>query len=186
MTHLRILISSTLAALFLLLTSNSGVAQQRYRGTGLATVGEQAPDFELKKFDGGSFTLSTVNRSHPVVVWFTNMCKGCQSQIPAFIRLRAEYQKRGVEFVAVSMLGNDRKTAEGIIKQYHVPYPVLYDPTGSASQRWSGKYVKGTCPLQNIFVIAKDGRILLADHLPGIDIADLTDAIKGTLETGKK
>ena len=176
--NLRTLLLAALVALFL---SPAISRADRYRGTGLASVGSIAPDFELPRFDKGKIKLSTLNAAHPVVVWFTNMCAGCQSQIANFKRLRAKYRAKGVEFFAVSMLGDDRATAEAIMKKHSVDYPVLYDPTGSATMKWAGKYVKGTCPMQNIFVIQKGGKIVLADHLPGVEIADLEDAIGKTL-----
>lgn len=174
---------STIVVLLLLVASvfTQGVAEQRYRGSGLAGVGQKAPDFNLPLFDKGSFKLSEANAKHPVVLWFTNMCKGCQSKIADFKHLRDTYKKKGVAFVAISMLGDDRKTAESIMKQHKVDYPVLYDPTGSATKQWSGKYIPGTCPLQNIFVIRPGGMITLADHLPGVEISDLEKEIANAL-----
>jgi peroxiredoxin len=163
-----------------------GSAQQRYRGKAVANVGEIAPDFELKRFDKGTFKLSDATNRGPVVVWFTNLCRGCQSQIPAFTTLRAKYAKNGVNFVAVSMLGEDRSTVERMVKEKGITYPMLYDPTGSATTKWSGAYVKGTCPLQSIFVIEKGGRITLADHLPGVEIVELDATIKEAVRQMKK
>lgn len=132
-------------------------------------VGDQAPDISLDDFKGNKFTLSKLIKKRNVVLWFTNLCEGCQSEIPTVLRLREMYQKKGVEIVAVSVLGKDRKTVEAVIQENKVSFRFLYDPTGTATQRYSGKYIEGTCPLKNIFIIEKDGKIVYAGHLPGTD-----------------
>ena len=73
-------------------------------------VGDQAPDFLLDDFNGKKFALSKLIKKGSVVLWFTNLCEGCQSEIPTVFGLKAEYEKKGVEVVAVSVLGKDRKT----------------------------------------------------------------------------
>lgn len=147
-------------------------------------VDDQSPDFSLKDFSGGSFTLSKLTKKGNVVLWFTNLCEGCQSQIPTVLRLKAEYGKKGVDVVAVSVLGKDRKTVETVMKENKVSFRFLYDPMGVATQRYSGKYVEGTCPLKNIFVIEKGGKIVYASHLPGVTMDGLTNQLnkimKGT------
>ncbi len=148
-------------------------------------VGDQAPDFSLKDFGGGNFTLSKLTRDKHVIVWFTNLCEGCQSEIPTVLRLSAEYRKKGVEVVAVSLLGKDRTTVEAVMKENKVSFRFLYDPDGAATRLYSGKYVEGTCPLKNIFVIGKGGKVALTSHLPGIRINELTaqlDALTGGIQ----
>lgn len=136
-------------------------------------VGDQAPDFLLNDFNGEKFVLSKLIKKGNVVLWFTNLCKGCQSEIPTVIRLKAEYEKKGVEVVAVSVLGKDRKTVETVMKENKVSFRFLYDPVGAATELYSGKYVEGTCPLKNIFIIEKGGKIVYASHLPGAETSTL-------------
>lgn len=137
-------------------------------------VGDQAPDFLLDDFNGETFVLSKLIKKGNVVLWFTNLCDGCQSEIPTVLRLKEMYQKKGVEVVAVSVLGKDRKTVETVIKENKVSFRFLYDPIGAATQQYSGKYIEGTCPLKNIFIIEKGGKIVYASHLPGARMNELT------------
>ena len=147
-------------------------------------VSDSAPDFSLQDFKGNKFTLSKLTKTKGVLLWFTNLCEGCQSQIPTVLRLKAEYEKKGVEVVAVSILGKDRKTVETVMKKNKDSFRFLYDPTGTASKRYSGEYVEGTCPLKNIFVIEKGGKIVFANHLPGVQMNELASILnkltKGT------
>lgn len=132
-------------------------------------VGDQALDFSLQDFKGNKFTLSKLTKKNGVLLWFTNLCEGCQSEIPTVLKLKAEYEKKGVEVVAVSVLGKDRTKVETVIKENKVSFRFLYDPTGTATKMYSGKYVEGTCPLKNIFIVEKGGKIVYASHLPGAD-----------------
>lgn len=147
-------------------------------------VGDKAPEFSLKDFNGKKFVLSPSIKKGNVVLWFTNLCEGCQTEIPTVHRLKAEYEKKGVEFVAVSVLGKDRKTVETVMKDNKVTFRFLYDPAGAATTMYSGKYVEGTCPLKNIFIIEKGGKIMFASHLPGVQMNELTSQLnkitKGT------
>lgn len=167
-----------------LLAAENTVYAQKTEKYSAPRVGDQSRDFSLKDFSGGRFTLSKLTRKENVVLWFTNLCEGCQSQIPAVLRVKDEYGKKGVEVVAVSVLGKEQKTVETVIKKNKISFRFLYDPTGTATKMYSGKYIEGTCPLQNIFVIEKGGKIVYASHLPGIQMNDLTNVLnkitKGT------
>lgn len=148
------------------------------------SVGDRAPDISSDDFNGKKFALSKSTKKGNVVLWFTNLCEGCQSEIPVVLRLREMYEKKGVEVVAVSVLGKDRGTVENAIRENKIAFRFLYDPFGTATQLYSGKYVEGTCPLKNIFIIQKGGKIVCASHLPGVQMNELTNMLnkitKGT------
>ncbi len=132
-------------------------------------VGDHAPDCSLQDFKGNKFTLSKLTKKNGVLLWFTNLCEGCQSKIYEVQRLESRYEKKGIDVVAVSVLGEDRKTVEDVVRKNEVTFWFLYDPKSEATKRYSGKYIQGTCPLKNIFVIQRRGKITYAGHLPGAD-----------------
>ena len=84
------------------------------------------------------------------------------------------------------MLGKDRKTVEAVMKENKVSFRFLYDPTGTATQRYSGKYVERTCPLKNIFIIEKGGKIVYAGHLPGADPSALEKELNNITEGNER
>jgi peroxiredoxin len=173
-----------LAGCFLLLAA--GGASSQYSAPGNAPpavtkVGGTAPDFTLQDFKGERFTLSSSMKEKTVVLWFTNLCEGCQSVIPDVKVLKSEYEKKGVEFVAVSVLGKDRKTVENVMKENKVNFRFLYDPDGKATASYAGRFVEATCPLKNIYVIKKGGAIAFMSHLPGVDGRELVSQIDKTL-----
>lgn len=147
-------------------------------------VGDQAPDFSLRDFKGNKFTLSKLTKKKGVLLWFTNLCEGCQSKITQVEKLKSLYEKKGIDVVAVSILGEDRETVENVIRKNKVSFQFLYDRKGEATEQYSGTYVQGTCPLKNIFIIEKGGKIAYASHLSGIKVNELTNMLneitKGT------
>ncbi|OGV69840.1 MAG: hypothetical protein A3K19_28985 [Lentisphaerae bacterium RIFOXYB12_FULL_65_16] len=149
-------------------------------------VGAPAPEFTLQDFDGRTFTLSELTKTKGVLLWFTNLCGGCQAEIPVLLRLRSLYATKGIDIVAVSVLAEDRETVAAVIRKNKVTFPFLYDPKGAVTELYSGQYVPATCPLKNIYLIQKGGKIVWLSHLPGSDekeVASQLDEI--TKEAGQ-
>jgi peroxiredoxin len=128
--------------------------------------------------------LTKLTKTKSILLWFTNLCEGCQSKIPEVLELKSLYEKKGIDVVAISVLGKDRETVEDVVRKNNVAFRFLYDPAGEATGRYSGKYVEGTCPLKNIVIIKKGGKIVYASHLPGTSLNELTTQLnkitKGT------
>jgi len=144
----------------------------------IPNVGEKTPDFSLKDFNGREFTLSTeLKENKATLLWFTNLCKGCQVKLPEMEKIRNLYNGKGIEVVAISVLGKDRKTVENTIRDKKLTLRFLFDPKGKVTEQFSGQYHPGTCPLQNIFLIGKDRKIAYADHYPGIEESEITDQL---------
>jgi peroxiredoxin len=178
-----------LAGCVMLLAAGGAKSQPAAPGNAppaVTKVGGTAPDFTLQDFKGGRFTLSSSMKENTVVLWFTNLCEGCQSVIPDVKLLKSEYEKKGVEFVAVSVLGKDRETVENVMKKNGVNFRFLYDPDGKATASYAGRFVEATCPLKNIYVIKKGGTIAFMSHLPGVDGRELVSQIDKTLAAKAK
>src|SRR3989338_6860735 len=62
-------------------------------------TGDRAPDFTLQNFNGKSFTFSELLKKKGVLLWFTNLCGGCQSEIPKLLRLISSYETKDIESV---------------------------------------------------------------------------------------
>ncbi len=161
----------------------SGVAPPREKEITVPGPGDQALDFTLQDFTVDSFTVSTLTKTKVVLLWFTNLCGGCQSKIASVEKLKSQYEKKGVAVVEVSVLGEDRDTAKNVIRKKNVTFRFLYDPKWEAIEKYSGEYVPGTCPMENIFIIERGGKIAYAAHFPGVDEKELSshlnEAMKG-------
>ena len=143
----------------------------------LPEIGEAAPDFSLRDFKGKTFTLSELKGKKAVLLWFTNLCGGCQTRFGEIEKIKDLYEKKGAEIIAVSILGKDKRTAEEIIRKKKVTFRFLYDPEGIVTRTYSGKSAPRTCPLQNIFIISKSRKIIYAEHYPGGDEAEITSLL---------
>jgi len=168
MTRIRSFTSILLvgAVLGFPLLSHAGQGEAQTKKT--PSVGDKAPDFTLKDFQGKRFTLSDLKGHEGVLLWFTNLCEGCQSKFGEMEKFKSEYSGKGAEVIAVSQLGKDRKTVEEAVRANRLTLRFLYDPDGKVTTRYSGRYVPGTCPLTNLYVIDKDGMIVSARHYPGV------------------
>src|SRR3989338_7981318 len=110
----KVWVSIILSVIFLRVAANS---QELLKHSTLPGVGDAAPNFMLKDFDGKSFILSQMRGKKTVMLWFTNLCSGCLMKIHGMERLKNIYREKGIEIVAISQLGNDRKTVEGVIRK---------------------------------------------------------------------
>ena len=81
--------------------------------------------------------------------------------------------------MAVSVLGKDRGTVEDVIRKKRISFKFLYDPNGKVAELFSGKEYPGVCPLTNIFIIGKDGKIVYTGRYPGTDEAEIISQLNG-------
>ena len=149
----------------------------------LPKIGQKAPNFSLEDLAGKRFSLSDLKDKKIVLLWFTNLCKGCQSKFLEMERIKNLYSEKETEVIAVSVLGDDRETVENTVEEKKTTFKFLLDPRGVATKLYSGAYHPGSCPLQNIFIIDKGDKITYASHYPGTEqdeiMKQLDKALKG-------
>lgn len=135
----------------------------------LPKAGEKAPNFSLDDLSRKKFSLFDYKGKKALLLWFTNLCRGCQAKFPEIERIKKLYRKKQVEVVAVSVLGDDKKIVEKTVQERKLKIRFLIDPKGEVVKLYSGTYYPGTCPLKNIFIIDKRGIIRYSGHYPGTD-----------------
>jgi peroxiredoxin len=154
---------------------------QLFQSVKVAKVGEQAPDFSLTDFQGKAFNFSKAKNDKVRMFWFTNLCSGCLSVISDMEKIKSMYEKKGVEIVAVSQLGEDKATVERIVKDRKLSIRFLYDPKGDATAKYSGRYTPGTCPLKSLYIVQKNGTIQFANHFPGVPSNEIANQLEKAL-----
>ena len=129
-----------------------------------------APDFSILDFQGKKFTLSDKLKNHKaILLWSTNLCKGCLEKVPKMERMKNLYNEKGIGVVAISILGKDRKTVEEVILANRITFRFLFDPEGKVTKLFGGEHVPGVCPLKNLFIIGKNREVLFVGHYPGTE-----------------
>ena len=105
-------------------------------GQGLAS-GAKAPSVSVKTSVGEPLALADLWQKGPILLVFYRggWCPFCNFQIREFVKSQAEYDKRGVTpvFISVDTVDESKKTAA----TYDIPFPVLVDPDLSAHRAFS-------------------------------------------------
>jgi thiol-disulfide isomerase/thioredoxin len=117
-------------------------------------VGEPAPDFSVRLFDGESFSLADhlENDGRPVIVnLWASWCTPCRREMPLIDAFAAEHPEVAVLGVAVL---DDIESAEDFAGEIGVSYPLGYD---DREQLTAGYQVTG---LPATFWIDGDGDIV--------------------------
>jgi cytochrome c biogenesis protein CcmG/thiol:disulfide interchange protein DsbE len=146
-------------------------APTRTAGGGRPAVNEKAIseafDVPLARLDGASFKLADFKGKVVVVDFWATYCPPCVKQIPQLAELSKRHRDKGLEIIGLtSDEKSDQDKVEQFIKRLGVNYTVGY------ANNWvSGAFLKGTedesgaPPIPQLFVIARDGRVV--EHLIG-------------------
>src|SRR5205823_3146998 len=107
-----------------------------FAAPGRIARGQAAPDFAGTSLDGRKITLSEFRGKNPVVLnFYADFCAPCRKEFPHLKELDETLGGKGLRIVSVSM-DEARDTASGIPNQYHVRFPVLFDPKGTIAQKY--------------------------------------------------
>ena len=128
-------------------------------------VGDYFPNFTLNDEAGRGYSLSDNPAGKRTVLWLTNLCADCRSKIPLLEELRL---KAGGSFriLAISLLGDERALPCEVSAQ--CGFPILMDPTDIVAHKLGLIHPPQTCPLHNLYILDKEGRIVFRHHLSAL------------------
>ncbi|MCI4327465.1 MAG: peroxiredoxin [Thermoplasmata archaeon] len=124
----------------------------------MVEVGDSAPEFEGPSSLGGNFKLSE-HKGHPVVVYFYPAAStpGCRIETKAFQDLHAEFQKRHVTLVGVSV---DSPEAEAkFAGECATGFGLVADSKGSIATAYGVMGPSGRAS-RVTFLLAPDGKVV--------------------------
>ena len=101
-------------------------------------AGFLAPDFNLRTLDGSHIRLSTL-RGRPVLIniW-ASWCIPCKAEMPSLEQIYQEYNKQGLEILAVnSTIQDDPSKVLDFAHQSRLTFPILLDPTGEVPRLYN-------------------------------------------------
>lgn len=90
------------------------------------SVGQIAPDFQLKTLEGETVHLSDFRGERVILNFWATWCPPCRAEIPDFQKL---YESHDVEILAVDLTDTEESIEDvrAFVKEYEMTFPVLMD-----------------------------------------------------------
>lgn len=133
-------------------TPQPGAAQTRPAPAG-AVEGQPLADLQFTRFRTGETDQLAAYRGQPLVInFFASWCMPCLAELPRFQQAYQTHQDQ-VGFLGVN-LQDHRQSAQQVIDDTGITYPIAVDPNGRIFQALKGRGMPTT-----VFVAA-DGTVL--------------------------
>ncbi len=112
-----------------------------------------AIDFELRDLSGKPVKLSDYRGKIVLVNFWATWCEPCQFEIPAFVKMKRQYQSRGFEIIGISMDEGPVEPVARFARRLKINYPVALE----ASEKLQAFGAISALPTS--FIMDRDGRI---------------------------
>ncbi|MCK4357022.1 TlpA family protein disulfide reductase [Candidatus Bipolaricaulota bacterium] len=124
-------------------------------------VGETAPEFTLKDFNGKSVSLSDYRGEVVIIDFWASWCAPCRSSMPGLKELHQAYQDQGVVMIGVSLDRTEADAANYLKDNGYGDVIGLWE-SASASQNVARLY--GVSGIPHTLVLDRYGIIRFVDH----------------------
>jgi len=123
----------------------------------MLAVGDLAPDFPIPLAEGKTRTLASY-RGHPVVLYFFPKANttGCTIETRWFAQRYDEFQRAGIEVIAVSV--DSTETQSAFAEKCGSRFPMVGDPSKEVARKYGVLGLLGWAKRVTFFVDA-EGRI---------------------------
>jgi peroxiredoxin len=98
-------------------------------------IGEKAPDFTLRSSLGKNLRLSEYRGQVVMINFWATWCGPCRQELPQLNRLYVQYQRAGFVLLGLNIDDNP-KSAQQLVDQLSLGFPVLFDPKKQVSSRY--------------------------------------------------
>jgi thiol-disulfide isomerase/thioredoxin len=89
--------------------------------------GQPAPEFTLLDIDGKNVSLSDFRGKYVFIDFWATWCGPCRAEIPAYTKLVADYKKRNIVFISMSV-DKEKPKWEEMVKMDKFPWIQIHDP----------------------------------------------------------
>ena len=144
------------STVYFFLVINSAVAHQKiFKEMGVVSPKSEkpAPDFTLETPTGNYLSLSDYKGKTILLNFWATWCVPCKKELPSMQRLYDFLKKDGIEVIAISIDRNQRERVNQYIKDYHLTFPVLLDPSQKVRKNY---FIMG---LPTSYLIGGDGKL---------------------------
>lgn len=143
----------------------------------LPVCGDAAPA-GLKDVAGRTVEVKSLHRKGPAILWFTNLCANCQGGFSGMDSVVKAASGTPATITAVSFIKNDRDRVAAILKDRAPAFPILLDPSGAATQQYTGAKPANACPLVNLVILDRKGTVIFRGHYPGVTPGELVRRLR--------
>ena len=98
--------------------------------------GEKAPDLELTDLNGKSHKLSEYKGKLVMLHFWTDWCEACRKEFPKLQQNYSEYQKEGLEIIAVNV-GQPTAVTKEFQDNFNVTFPMLTDEQNISTESYN-------------------------------------------------
>jgi len=173
MAWARIVIMTGIVGGFIYLLAYGFTRDPRYISSPL--IGQQAPSFTLKLFNGGTIKLEELRGKVVLVNFWASWCPPCREEAPTLEATWQRYKDEGVVFLGVNIQDKEND-ARAFIEEFGITYLNGRDP----SRRVAVDY--GVWGIPETFFLDREGRITFKQVGAvewGTITAKLGDALQG-------
>jgi len=116
------------------------------------SVGEKAPDFELKTMDGQIVKLSDLKGQGVLLNFWGTWCDPCKEEMPAINKAHKQNIK-GVKILAIN-IQESPSIVKKFYESYHLDFTTVLDKTGKVKHKYHVSNIPST------FLIDKNGVVV--------------------------
>ena len=116
-------------------------------------LGEEVPDFTLRKDDGQPASLADFRGKIVVLNFWASWCGPCVDELPSLKQFAQRYADTDVVVLGVS-LDEDPDAYKEFLTKYDIQFLNMRNPSHSVSDQY------GTFKLPETYIISRDGHLL--------------------------
>ncbi len=143
-------------------------------------IGDMAPSAVLQTIDGKNIDFADYVGNRVIVIWVSDLSLSADEGVDNFLEVYKQYSGKGVSFFIISTIKPEK--TEEFIKAYSIPCPVLMGGTDPVTTALTGESGQSINPIDNFFIIDKQGILRNRMHMPGLTTKMIEEAINKLLD----
>jgi peroxiredoxin len=147
-------------------------------------IGDPAPSFALKNYDGKAYDLATLQKEHKytVVMFISTECPVSNAYNERMEKLHEVYAKKGIAVIGINAnKAEDIKAIAAHSKEHGFKFPVLKDEKNTIADLYGAEVTPETFVINSQGKLMYHGRIDDSRKIDKVQSHDLTDALDALL-----